>query len=118
MEDISAKNVDRGMLVRKAKDIHIPIHKTVELSFMATLFMSSKYFQRLSKLKQLGTCNYVYPGAVHTRFEHSIGVYHLAGKILDRITRVTKKKVLHKYLKKILFREYSRKIPKNLGIFP
>ena len=36
-------------------------------------------------LHQLGTCHYVFPTASHTRFEHSIGTYHLAGKVLDII---------------------------------
>ena len=34
-------------------------------------------FVRLSRLKQLGPTHYVYPGATHTRFEHSLGAFHL-----------------------------------------
>jgi len=93
--------ITRKTLLRKAKDIFIPVHKTVELSFMATLFMGTKYFQRLAKLKQLGTCNYIYPGAVHTRFEHSVGVYYLAGKIVDRIRQISNNERLHLYLEKV-----------------
>lgn len=93
--------VNRDTLLRKAKDIFIPVHKTIELSFMATLFMGTKYFQRLAKLKQLGTCNYIYPGAVHTRFEHSVGVYYLAGKLVDRIRQISNIEQLHTYLEKV-----------------
>lgn len=89
---------ERIDLLQKAKDIYIPIHHTVELSLMATRFMGTKYFQRLSKLKQLGTCHYVYPSAVHTRFEHSIGVYYLASKLVDRIQRVSDVEQIHSYL--------------------
>jgi HD superfamily phosphohydrolase len=99
--EMSNKTITREILLRKAKDIYIPVHNTVELSLMAKLFMGTKYFQRLSKLKQLGTCNYIYPGAVHTRFEHSIGVYYLAGKLVDRIRQVSDVNQIHEYLKDI-----------------
>lgn len=35
------------------------------------------WFQRLRNIKQMGTASYVYPGAVHTRFQHSLGAAHL-----------------------------------------
>jgi HD superfamily phosphohydrolase len=43
--------------------------------------IDTKEFQRLRKLMQLGTCSYVFYGATHTRFEHSIGVSHFAGMV-------------------------------------
>lgn len=39
-------------------------------------------FQKLSRIKQLGPASFVYPGAVHTRFSHCIGVYHIARQIM------------------------------------
>lgn len=42
-------------------------------------------FQRLRDLKQLGAVHYIYPSATHTRFEHSIGVSHLAGIMSERL---------------------------------
>jgi len=42
-------------------------------------------FQRLRRIKQLALTDMVYPGAVHTRFEHSLGVMHIATKMLDAI---------------------------------
>ena len=42
-------------------------------------------FQRLRSIKQLGACNYVFPTATHTRFEHSIGVAHLGKEFLTRL---------------------------------
>lgn len=42
-------------------------------------------FQQLSRIKQLGPTYLVYPGATHTRLNHSLGVFHLARRILTRL---------------------------------
>lgn len=43
------------------------------------------WFQRLRRIKQMGMAHLVYPGAVHTRFHHSLGAAHLMGKALDEL---------------------------------
>lgn len=43
------------------------------------------YFQRLRRIKQLGLADFVYPGALHTRFHHAIGAMHLMQKTLDTL---------------------------------
>lgn len=43
------------------------------------------YFQRLRRIKQLGLTDYVYPGALHTRFHHALGAMYLMGKALDHL---------------------------------
>ena len=48
---------------------------------MSKTLVDTPEFQRLSRLRQLGTCFYVYRGASHSRFEHSIGVSHLAERV-------------------------------------
>ncbi|MDO9634754.1 MAG: HD domain-containing protein [Paludibacter sp.] len=43
------------------------------------------YFQRLSRIKQLGLSSYVYPGAQHTRLQHSLGAMHLMGEAISQL---------------------------------
>jgi hypothetical protein len=43
------------------------------------------YFQRLRRIKQLGLSEYVYPGALHTRFHHALGAMHLMGQAMSTL---------------------------------
>jgi HD superfamily phosphohydrolase len=45
------------------------------------------YFQRLRRIKQLGMAEYVYPGALHTRFHHALGAMHLMGQAIQTLRR-------------------------------
>lgn len=61
------------------------IHGLIELSDIAVSIVDTPIFQRLRDIKQLGTCFYVFPTADHSRFEHSIGVAHLAKELAFQI---------------------------------
>lgn len=50
-----------------------PVHANLELPAIADQIIRTVDFQRLRNLKQLGVSNFVFPGAVHTRYEHCIG---------------------------------------------
>lgn len=77
------------------------IHGDINISNIAALIIDTPYFQRLADLHQLGTCHYVFRCATHTRFEHSIGVYHLAGIVANIIKTTTNSELLDKWLHKI-----------------
>ena len=70
----------------KPQRIRDPLHDLIE--FDATAFeqslwdvLNSTEFQRLRRIKQLGFSELVYPGATHTRFAHSVGVFHTAREL-------------------------------------
>jgi len=50
-----------------------PIHGHIELHPLCVRIIDTPQFQRLRYLKQLGASYYVFPGASHNRFEHSLG---------------------------------------------
>ncbi|MFK7743118.1 MAG: HD domain-containing protein [Planctomycetota bacterium] len=60
-----------------------PVHGDIELTRDELRLVDTAEFQRLRGIKQLGSASFVYPGAVHTRFEHSIGTLHLCERLLD-----------------------------------
>ena len=64
-----------------------PIHGDIELSPLETALIDLPVMQRLRGIKQLGTAYLVYPGALHTRFDHAIGVCALAHRIVASLRR-------------------------------
>ena len=62
------------------KDIKDIIHGLIPLDNDMIKIIDTPIFQRLGKIKQLTSAEYVFPGARHTRKEHSIGAMHLAEK--------------------------------------
>ncbi len=60
-----------------------PVHGDIELSRDELRLVDTIEFQRLRGIQQLGSASLVYPGAVHTRFEHSIGTLHVCDQLLD-----------------------------------
>ena len=65
--------------------IRIPIWGHIPLSTPLKKILAHPSFLRLKGIRQLSFAQQVYPGATHTRFEHSIGVYHLMKLILQRM---------------------------------
>eukprot|EP01035_Chromulina_nebulosa_P029349 gene29349-38883_t len=63
-------------------DFNDPIHGNISIGPLCLRIIDTSEFQRLDKLKQLGVSNFVFRGATHTRFSHSIGVAFLASKVV------------------------------------
>ncbi len=60
-----------------------PVHGDIEMTKDELRLVDTAEFQRLRGIKQLGSASLVYPGAVHTRFEHSIGTLHVCEQLLQ-----------------------------------
>ena len=59
-------------------DIIDPIHDFVRVNSNELKIIDTPIFQRLRRIRQLSGAHLIYPGAQHTRFEHSLGVMHMA----------------------------------------
>ncbi|MBI4722744.1 MAG: HD domain-containing protein [Candidatus Stahlbacteria bacterium] len=66
-------------------EIRDSIHSLIKYDETEEKLINTSIFQRLRKIKQLALASFVYPGAHHTRFEHSIGTMHLAEKVARRL---------------------------------
>jgi len=79
--------------VRTAKIVRDAVHGDIELDPLEVECLATAEMQRLRGVKQLGTASLVYPTAVHTRFEHSLGTNHVAKRILDGLAEASGRRV-------------------------
>jgi len=68
-------------------EIRCPIHGFIEVNDWERAIIDQPAFQRLRRIRQLAWTDHIYPGAVHTRFEHSLGVMHTASLLFDAIVK-------------------------------
>jgi HD superfamily phosphohydrolase len=76
----------------KPPRIRDPLHNLIEFKddqLEQTMWnvIGTEPFQRLRRIRQLGFSEFVFPGATHTRFAHSIGVFHIARILIEKISR-------------------------------
>ena len=78
------------MTSKRYHEIRDPIHDFIRLDSEQRRVLDSPHMQRLRNIHQLAMSYLVYPGATHRRFEHSLGVMELAGRVFDVVTNVNR----------------------------
>lgn len=89
-----ATKASAAPVAQKNHVIYDPIYGFIKLNPIEWEIVSSPFYQRLRWIKQLGFSCYVFPGAEHSRFHHSIGVMFNAHKILESCGRAVTEKEL------------------------
>lgn len=69
------------------KEVFDPIHEFITITPLMQQIINTPEMQRLRELKQLGATYFVFPSATHSRFAHSLGVSHLAGKMMESLQK-------------------------------
>lgn len=72
-------------MTSRSKTVHDPVHGSITVDGTFLSVLDRHEMQRLRGVRQLGTANMVFPGANHTRFEHCLGSYCLAGRMAEAI---------------------------------
>ena len=80
-------------MTKRLHEMRDPIHGFIKLSDTEKRLIDTQVFQRLRRIRQLAMTFLVYPGAMHTRFDHSIGVMHVAGRICARLRELNPERV-------------------------
>ena len=69
----------------RSYEIRCPLHGFIVINDWEREIISQPAFQRLRRIRQLAWTDLVYPGAMHTRFEHSLGVMHVATRLYEAV---------------------------------
>lgn len=85
MESSRTQNQIANLVSHFTETVRDPLWKDIPLSRGFKALLGSEVVQKLSHIKQLGPVYLLYPGAVHTRLDHSLGVFHLSRLILLRL---------------------------------
>ena len=80
-----SENIKKGIIPEPTDVFRDPIHGLIKVYPWEKALIETPEFQRLRRIHQLSMTNLVYHGAEHSRFGHSIGVMHIAGRIMDHL---------------------------------
>ncbi len=101
-------DIPEGWL-RPGKVITDPVHGDIYLNRLEQAIVDSSPFQRLRRIRQLGTVHLVYPGATHTRFAHALGALRIVQDLLDIILAQR----ASRHARDDLFKRWEDEGPKN-----
>lgn len=66
-------------------EVRDPVHGSIQVLDSEIQILEHPFFQRLRNIKQLGFSEFVFPGATHTRYIHSLGVMDISSKVFDQL---------------------------------
>ena len=73
--------------VQFTRQIFDDVHGFIGITDLESKVIASPFFQRLRRIKQLSLLDYVFPGATHNRFSHSLGVMHIADNMVIQLQK-------------------------------
>ncbi|MFT7154079.1 MAG: HD superfamily phosphohydrolase, partial [Alteromonas macleodii] len=77
---------DMGIKYNKRKIFNDPVYGFITVPYPIVFdIIEHPFFQRLRRIKQLGLTHLVYPGALHTRFHHTLGAMHLMQLAIEEL---------------------------------
>ena len=86
------------------------IHGYIKIDDDDKKFINNSWMKRLKRIKQLGVLDNVFPSASHSRFEHVLGVYHIAGLYISKLEENNKRR-------KKIFTQKEKRCIKLAGLF-
>lgn len=66
-------------------EVRDPVHGSIQIQNEEIAILEHPFFQRLRNIKQLGFTEFIFPGATHTRYLHSIGVMDISSKVFEKV---------------------------------
>jgi HD superfamily phosphohydrolase len=85
---VKGENKTSSFPIKFEKLVYDPVHGYIGLTEQELKFVNTIIFQRLHNIRQLGTAFFVYPGATHSRFAHSLGAMCVMNKIAQRLAEL------------------------------
>ena len=86
--------ISRHLDLDYSHPVRDPIWKNIHLSEPLLKLIDTAPYRQLSRIKQLGPAYLVYPGATHTRLSHSLGVFHLAKRMIKTFVSISPESIL------------------------